>query len=201
MNGITLVFPIVTALFILLFFLDCPAPKTAELGSDARRSFSRRDALVLGLIVIIYSSVAFYNLGDTKAPQSFYRFEPSESVEFDLGREQTVSSLMLYTGLNTGSYTVEYSHDGEYWYTAATVEQNYAALFKWVSAQFIDGTDANTRYIRLTADSELYLGECAVKGENGSLIECKTNASELFDEHKQVLTTSLFIHLFRCFKE
>ena len=35
MNGITLVFPIVTALFILLFFLGCPAPKTAELGSDA----------------------------------------------------------------------------------------------------------------------------------------------------------------------
>lgn len=186
MSGITLVFPIVTLLFILLFFLGCPAPKTAELGSIGRRSFSRRDAIVLGLIVIIYSAVAFYNLGDTKAPQSFYRFEPNESVELDLGREQAVSSLMLYTGLNTGSYTVEYSHDGEYWYTAATVEQNYAALFKWVSAEFIDGTDANTRYIRLTADSELYLGEVAVKGENGSLIECKTNASELFDEQSVV---------------
>lgn len=103
MSGITLVFPIVTLLFILLFFLGCPAPKTAELGSIGRSSFSRRDAIVLGLIVIIYSAVAFYNLGDTKAPQSFYRFEPNESVKLDLGREQAVSSLMLYTGLNTAA--------------------------------------------------------------------------------------------------
>ena len=111
-------------LFILLFYIGCPAPKTAELGSDGRRDFTRRDGLVLGLIVIIYSLVAFYNLGDTKAPQSFHRFKQNESVELDLGQEQTVSSLMLYTGLDTGSYTVEYSHDGEYWYTAAAVEQN-----------------------------------------------------------------------------
>ena len=107
-------------------------------------------------------------------------------MELDLGREQTVSSLMLYTGLNTGSYTVEYSHDGEYWYTAATVEQNYAALFKWVSAEFSDGVDADTRYIRLIADGELFLGEVAVKAANGSLIECTTTATELFDEQSVV---------------
>ena len=59
LNGLTIVFPIIIALFILLFYLGCPTPGRAELNFCGRRSFNKRDALTLGLIVIIYSAVAF----------------------------------------------------------------------------------------------------------------------------------------------
>lgn len=186
MNGLTIVFPIIIALFILLFYLGCPTPGRAELNSCGRRSFNKRDALTLGLIVIIYSAVAFYNLGDTTAPQSFHRFESGEIVVLDLESEQTVSSVMFYDGLGTGSYTLEYSHDGEYWYKAAELSQDYASLFKWISAEFVDGIDAQTRYIRICANDGLYLGEVAVEGENGELLKYRTDAIELCDEQSVV---------------
>ena len=186
LNGLTIVFTIIIALFILLFYLGCPTPGRAELNSCGRRSFNKRDALTLGLIVIIYSAVAFYNLGDTTAPQSFHRFESGENVVLDLESEQTVSSVMFYDGLGTGSYTLEYSHDGEYWYKAAELSQDYASLFKWISAEFVDGIDAQTRYIRICANDGLYLGEVAVEGENGELLKYRTDAIELCDEQSVV---------------
>ncbi len=186
MNWLTYVFPVITVLFIILFYLGCPVLGTVSLESRGKRSFNRRDALVLGLIVIVYSSVAFYNLGDTKAPQSFYHFEANESLEYDLGSENTVAELMFYTGLNTGSYSVEYSHDGEHWHKAANMEQGYASLFKWESAEFVDGAAPEARYLRITADSELYLGELAVRSLDGSLIALSGEGSELIDEQSVV---------------
>ncbi len=186
MSWLTYVFPVITALFIILFYLGCPVLSTVSLESKGKRSFNRRDALVLGLIVIVYAAVAFYNLGDTKAPQSFHHFEAGESLEYDLGSENTVAGIMFYPGLNTGSYTVEYSLDGEQWEKSAVMEQGYATLFKWESAEFVEGAAPETKYLKITADSELYLGELAVKGTDGSLIALSGEGAELIDEQAVV---------------
>ena len=194
LNWLTYVFPVITLLFIVLFYLGCPALSTVSLESKGRRSLNRTDALVLGLIVIVYSVVAFYNLGDTKAPQSFHRFDANETVEFDLGSEQSVTGLMFYTGLNTGTYSAEFSLDGENWSKVTDLDQNYAALFKWESAEFVDGADCRARYIRITSDNELYLGELAAKDSDGRILKLSGGAGELTDEQSLVPSYQYYLN-------
>lgn len=186
MAWLTYAFPVIAVLFILLFFSGCPDIRSAGLEPGAKKSLTRRDAAVLSLIVIVYAFTAFYNLGDRQAPQSFYHFENGETLSFDLGSEQTVGEFMFYTGLNTGSYTLEYSHDGEYWYTAAHLEQKTSSLFKWEKAEFDYDAEASARYIRLRANGDVYLGEIAAKDPDGRLLVITGEAEKLIDEQELV---------------
>ena len=178
---LTYVFPVLILLFIVLFYIGCPRLAHADLRKNQRSAFCRRDALALGIIVILYSAAAFYNLGDTEAPRSFHHFDSNESVVIDLGNETQVDELMFYSGLNTGSYSLEYSPDGLNWTEVGEFSQSYTALFKWESPELYDGAEAVTRYIRLTASGDIYLGELAVKS-GGALAEYACDASELHDE-------------------
>ena len=79
------VLPIATVLLLVLFFNGLPNLKTCCLsvegapgpleensrGCGASRAFGRRDLLVILPLTLIYAAVAFFNLGDTTAPQSF----------------------------------------------------------------------------------------------------------------------------------
>lgn len=178
---LTYIFPVLMLLFIILFFIGCPPPAHADLRKNPRGSFTRRDALALGVIVILYSAVAFYNLGDTKAPQSFHHFKSGESVVLDLGDEMQVDEMLFYSGLNTGSYKLEYSPDGQNFSAVGEFKQSYTALFKWEKPELYDGAEATARYIRISADSDMYLGELAVRS-GGRDIKYSCEASELCDE-------------------
>lgn len=193
MNALTYVFPIVTILFIALFYLGCPALKTCNLESTQSKQWSRRDTLCLGLIAILYAAVAFYNLGNTDSPQSFRHFESGDSVIIDLGKETQVDEFMYFSGLSTGSYILEYSRDCASWYNAAILEQNHVAIFKWMSAEFNDGVDAETRYIRITAKNDMYMGEVAVKS-GGEPVAFSCSAPELIDEQELVPEYQYFLN-------
>ena len=185
MKLVSLVFPISTLLLILLFYLGCPDPGTAELTSDGRRSINKRDLVLMGLITVIYAFVAFYDLGSNEAPQSFHEFSGGESLVVDLGEVKTVGSFMYYPGPKTGSYTLSYSEDGENWVLAAELSHGSGDVFKWVNAEFKDGVEANTRYLRITARSSQLLGEIAVKDPDGALLPL-SGGEELCDEQSVV---------------
>lgn len=183
LSWLTYVFPVVTLLFIALFFLGCPDLRTSELTFCAEKSFSKRDALILSAITLVYALVAFCGLGDTQAPESFSVFESGESTVLELEGEYDVSRIMYYTGLGTGSYELEYSHDGEYWFRVGTLPQSYADLFKWKDADFDDGADSSAAYIRITASSDdMWLGELCVYGIDGQKLDYRCERSELLDE-------------------
>ena len=195
MSWLTYVFPAVTLLFIALFFLGCPNLKTCELSFGEFRRFSRRDALVLGVITAVYAAVAFYGLGDTEAPERFSRFENGDSAVLELERESDIGGIFFYTGLNTGSYTLEYSHDGEHWQEVGKLSQGYADLFKWKDAEFNDGAESSARYIRLTAvGGDLYLGELCVRAPDGSTIAYDCDRPELCDESALVPESSSYLN-------
>ena len=190
---LTYVFPVLILLFIVLFYIGCPRLAHADLRKNQRSAFCRRDALALGIIVILYSAAAFYNLGDTEAPRSFHHFDSNESAVIDLGNETQVDELMFYSGLNTGSYRLEYSPDGLNWTDVGEFSQSYTALFKWGTPELYDGAEAVTRYIRLTASGDIYLGELAVKS-GGALAEYACDASELHDEQDIVPTYQTYLN-------
>ncbi len=182
---LTYAFPILILLFIGLFFFGCPSPASAVLESSEKSSFRRADAAALSIITLVYAAVAFTGLGDTDAPQSFHKFQSGESVVIDLGQVRSMDSITFYSGLNTGSYRIEASDDGDGWFDLGSFEQNYVALFKWNDAELDALKGCSARYIRLTAAGDVWLGELAVRC-GGALFGSSSDAPELFDEQDTV---------------
>ena len=182
---LTYVFPILILLFIGLFFFGCPSPASAVIENAPKSAFRRRDAIALGIITALYTVTAFIGLGDTDAPQSFHDFHSGESVTVDLGEVRSIDSIMLYSGLNAGSYRLELSDDGNSFSDAGSFEQNYVALFKWNDFELDASQELSARYIRLTASGDVRLGELAVRS-GGELFGQSSDAPELFDEQNTV---------------
>ena len=185
------IFPVLIIMFIALFYIACPSPDGARLMGK-NPAFGRKDALALGVIMLLYSAAAFWGLGDTSAPESFHRFESGERAVIDLGQVQGVEGLTLYPGLNTGSYRIEYSADGVNWRDGASFEQNYVSLFKWADVGFADGV-VPARYIRLTAAGDVWLGELAVNSAEGH-IAASSQASELADEQALIPDAASYLN-------
>ena len=117
-------------------------------------------------------------------------------VEIDLGTRQNITSVMYYTGLYPGNYDLFYSANGSSWLrlrddTAqededAAMPQSYADLFKWQYAK-MDRESFRARYIRIAARSlPMELGELALYGEDGELLDVSGVDSVLLDEQDTV---------------
>lgn len=208
-NYICLIFPCVTIALILIYFfryasLIRPVPgttewvamksKSEELRAERRYPMLHADKLILCLLVLIYSAVAFTNLGSTTDPQTFYKFaKAGDSITITLDSDTEIGSVMYYTGLTPGVYNLAFSDDGTTWKYQGNngnshgMEQSYADLFKWLYANLNDGTQT-AKYIRITADTDgMQLGELAIYDTSGSLITanditCETGTLVLFDE-------------------
>ena len=129
-------------------------------------AMERIDCILLAVLVLVYGCAAFINLGNREAPESFYHFEPGGSVTLDLGEVKEVSHICFYTGLNTGSYDLWGSTDGQDYEMYETIEQNYAQLFDWNESN--RETPHTARYIWLGTANDLYLGEVVVLDTQGN---------------------------------
>lgn len=166
---ITYLCMILLILFIVLLgyrFAAAQAMGTAE-PAGRERNLTRRDALVLAVITLAYGIRAFWGLGDTAAPQTFSHFDREACVTLALEEPARVDEVLYYTGLNTGWYALSVSDDGETFTDIAQLEQPYSALFAWRTAE----TEPFTcRYVRLTADRELYLGAFVLRDASGGVL-------------------------------
>lgn len=211
---LTIVFPTITVFCLLLFFIyyrkiNMPLAGTTEWITRIinkpkftltyrRHPMSREDALPIVLITLIYAVIAFFQLGDMTAPQRFYRFTSNkDTVVITLDKPTDIGSVMYYTGLWTGGYTLEFSGDGVNWqgqYPAGkhqyAMNQPHSDLFKWLYAD-VNDDNVPTQYIRITASkTPIELGEIAVYTKFGSLvpsgqISC-SDAPQLLDEQSVV---------------
>ena len=97
-----------------------------------------------------------------------------------------VDEVLFYTGLNTGNYTLSISNDGERFTDLAPIEQKYSALFAWQTAET---EPFSCRYVRLTADRELYLGALVLRNAGGEALPLSAsdeNGAALIDESEVV---------------
>lgn len=176
-SNLTIIFPLATALFALLWFCRWvnihrrPEPAGAP---SPHRGMEKNDAVALGILTIVYAVVAFVGLGTTKVPQTFLHFEDGNYYALiDLQEEREITALRYYTGLGTAVYTLEVSTDGENWigqYTAdgeSGMTQNYNQLFRWCDAE-LNEDNGPIRYIRIISGAEQELGEIALYGADGT---------------------------------
>ncbi len=150
---------------------------------------TRKDILPLIAILLLYGVVAFWNLGSKEAPESFYTFDNREGVVLTLDEPGNIAEIEYYTGLHTGSYVMQFSTDGEFWFVVdgpegeAAMVQSYDELFKWHRQE----TEMYlAKYIRIIpTNTPMKLGELVLLDENGEFISY-SGADELCDEHDTV---------------
>ena len=189
MDKLTYVFPLATAAFLLLLFSELvpllreplPAPPAED------RRWARKDSVCAAVLTLVYAAVAFLGLGNAYGVQSFCRFaDRGEYALIELRDETRIGAVRYYSGLYMGSYYLQFSADGENFTDVAVLEQGHADLFKWNDAE-LAAYPGNVRYIRMIADSELWLGELAIYDADGRLLTAEdmswpAGCAPLFDE-------------------
>lgn len=193
MTPFTLLFPVTALLLILLFFIGTPNLRRCSLELSPKGESGLRDVAALGLVIIVYAFFAFYNLGSTNSAESFHRFHDGEALTVTLDGESEIASVMYFSGLNTGSYTLQYSDDGEHFYDAAELSQDYVSIFKWKTAELYLDTPQSPCSVRVIAHGNVWLGELALKGADGELLKVSGGA-ELFDEQGNVPAYSDYLN-------
>ena len=180
LSKLTILFPLATALYALLWFLRWTRVHRLPVPEDEaaeERLFEKKDWIALAIVTVVYAIAAFTGLGSTRAPQSFLHFESGNYyAQIDLGTEREISALRYYTGLGTADYTLQFSADGENWIDqladdgASGMPQAYNQLFRWCDASLNDD-NGSIRYIRIISGTEQELGEIALYDEAGALID------------------------------
>ena len=145
-------------------------------------SMVRIDYIVMACITLFYSLAAFYQLGDTVAPQTFYHTTQSE-ITVDLGRSEDVSSMILYFGIGDGSknYEISKSNDGVNWESYTVVA--HGSVFAWSKVK----TEATARYFKILPEHDgMMLGELGILDKDEHPLPYTTNIPEINDEQDVV---------------
>lgn len=207
--SVSLLLPILAVAGLLCFFayyIHAMIPRKGTLEwisraqKDGPRRFSftfplhrmtKKDALPLILLTLVYALSAFWNLGSFSAPENYQHMKANETVSFSTDDVVSLSRIEYFTGLWPGSYQLEFSPDGVNW-TDVTLKQEGSYLFYWLEPDMPEG-DLTARYFTLTArcTEQIELGELALFDSNNDLIQVNPDpgAEALFDEQSLVPNT------------
>lgn len=145
----------------------------------------KRDYIALGLIMLLYSAVAFFHLGDRQAPESFYETTESYAqVTIDLGSETKIKQIDYYLGCyHDRDMLIEVAETEEGPYTPAGEAVVWEKVFSWGSTEI----GKTARYVRLTfMENKASVGEVVFLDNEGKKITPTAvfpkEAEALFDE-------------------
>ena len=190
---LTYALPIAAALLLIAFFSGLPLLSRCALPGADKRALEGRDALVLALITLFYALVAFWNLGNTRSPETFVPME-GRSVVLTLPEGSEAETLQLFPGVGIGGYAIETSPDGEHFTELTRFEQNHVAVLKWDSLPLADALRP-IRYLRIVCtNGNPWLGEVAVRDIADALLPLQSEAPELIDEGDAVPERSDFMN-------
>ena len=182
-NFVRIALPTVCVGLIVLFFAGLPNLKHCALpGSKAaERRFCRADLAALLIICLVYGFLAFYGLGNRRSPESFVPMS-GESAVLTLPEDALPSSIMLFSGVGSGNYEIEYSADGVSYTHAASFEQGYNSVLKWNSVPV--ETELVPSFVRVSSPSgNAYLGEFVLlDGDGLPITPLDCSIPELCDE-------------------
>lgn len=151
---------------------------------DSSLHMRKIDYIIVSAITLIYSAVAFFNLGTMSAPETAWTSSlAGETVVFDLGETRTFN-MTYYGGICNSSFTVSFSEDGEAWSEKQLAIYDQGEIFRWLwftPAERKDNGDftkltsgypmQTARYISIEAEKAgLILHEIGFLDENGEAL-------------------------------
>lgn len=156
--------------------------KYVPMTSKKSLPFTWKDAIIILSVMIVYSAFAFYDLGDTEAPQTEYHMQMGESVILEIPEERQASWLYYYLGcFENREFLLEYKLSvEEEWQNNGIFTMN--DVFRWAKLQLPE----NCRYIRITCQSDqasIMEMAFADASENAFVPQNAQDYSSLFDEN------------------
>lgn len=149
----------------------------------------KRDWIIVAVISAIYAVIAFYGLGDRKAPESGLIMEyVGDTFTVDLGSEIQLSQIGYYNGYqNNPKYSLEIAGEDGIWYTIYSDSTlfDFGSVFHWNRQDFY----YSARYLRFTNYSgRNQLMELAFFDEDGEVVKAVDNPETrvLFDEQELI---------------
>ena len=165
-----------------------------EIGAKDSRRMTKRDYIVLLILLAVYSVVAFLNLGSVSSPETVWTAEPGTTVIVDLDGVRHVSELRFFGSIAEGELEIydetafinDYFTPGET-EPLATFSQENGDMYKWTELPL----ETETQYLILYAASgKISMNEMAVlDGETllpATVYDPKGGAEKLLDEQGKV---------------
>lgn len=82
--------------------------------NDNTRKLNKIDYIIMGIMVLLYAIISFYQLGDTVSPKTFYTFNNiDDSVVINLDNNSDILKMRYYTGNNIGELDILVSNDNK----------------------------------------------------------------------------------------
>lgn len=186
-------FTILLFIYIIFFITGLPNLKRCVLPahSACSRSVGRIDAAIMAFISLLYAGIAFTALGNSKSPEDFMPMQENNAL-IELSEESLISKVVLFSGVGEGHYLFEGSDNGTDWFVLGQYEQNYVSIFKWNENVII--TDKAARYVRVSAQGSVYLGELAFYDTENKLIPILSAPQLLCDNQELVPARSNFLN-------
>lgn len=160
-----------------------------DYAPDARLHWNRIDWVLMIAVTLVYSVVALWNLGSTKAPQNPWKSTAAdEAVVIDLGQHYDDFSMLYFAQVSYHDFTVSVSDDQEDWPESYWAQMAQGQCFRWkyLMPSWMDengvrvysgGNTLNSvqrlsgRYVRITARQiGLILNEVIFRDGSGKLI-------------------------------
>ena len=154
-------------------------------AKDYRLHLTKKDALIMLVLTLVYGVVGFWGLGATKAPQDGYTSTAAgETVVIDLGARYEDFHIYYYGGVSSTAFSVATSDDGVTYTEETGAYFDIGECYKWLAMRQpvydADGSVSSVtggmlsfsgRYIRLTFDGAASsLWEVAAVDETGEVI-------------------------------
>ena len=154
-------------------------------AKDYQLHLTKKDALLMLALTLVYGVVGFWGLGATKAPQGGYTSTAAgETVVIDLGERHEDFHIYYYGGVSNTAFSVATSDDGVIYTEETGAYFDIGECYKWLAMRQpvydADGAVSSVtggmlsfsgRYIRLTFDGAASsLWEVAAVDGSGEVI-------------------------------
>ena len=141
------------------------------------------DFIILGILIVIYSMLAFFQLGTSNSPQTYF-YVVSDNNQIDImleGDATDVLKIRHFAGPEVGSYQVLYSEDGEN-YIPLDNPLEQKSVFAWDDYD----TDVKLKYLRLIGQTDgSQIGEIQLYDRYGyklNLVAMNDTSESVVDE-------------------
>ena len=201
---INLVLTAALLIYVQRYYLEGDLNKLAKpeisepLWKRSTPKVRRVDIIAMAVITVIYSCIAFYDLGDMHAAETEYLI-PENGVTVDLGKDYSVSKIQFFLGSKELNDSQSILISGR----NASGAQMYSetitsgSVFKWENKDL----NKTVRYLDIrshlgSAENWVAMKEIGIRGSDGALIMpvsfTDDGAKAMFDEQGEVPVESNF---------
>ena len=147
--------------------------------------------LLLLLVMILYSILSFFNLGNIRNPQTLVNLKNKEFLIYKIDSSKTAKKIMFYTGAKEMYVQVYLANDKDQqdqWIHDTDISADYANILKW-NEYDLQGIGTHDYLILYSYWDSTLIGEFQVYDEEGNKIDIEATderSSLLIDEQDTV---------------